>query len=454
VALNPFFNQATQTEQSLIQDLVNEQIKMFGIECIYIPRKFLTTKKIIEEVIQSSFEQSFPLEAYVNTFDGFSGQGDILSKFGLFQKDELVLTISRERFEIVVGPFLDETIDKYVRNRPKEGDIIYFPLSKNFFEIKFVEHEKPFYQLGKLYTYELKCELFEYEDELIDVGNEEIDTVLQNDGHIVTLTLSGIGSTATAFTGLVDGAIRTLFVEYPGYGYKNPPNVSISTAPAGGITATGVGILTSKSGITTSSSIQKVLLINPGRGYVGIPTITISGVGIVTAGISTQGSVGVVTISSGGSKYVTIPTVTFSSPNVGWGITATGEAVVSSAGTVSQIRIVNSGLGYTTPPTITIGAASTLGIGTFLNNEQITAQNSGVTARVKTWTKSSAILEISMVSDHKFKIGEIITGDKTGSQYIIKSIDYNNTENDDNNDIEVEADQILDFNETSPFGTY
>jgi hypothetical protein len=135
VALNPFFNQATQTEQSLIQDLVNEQIKMFGIECIYIPRKFLTTKKIIEEVIQSSFEQSFPLEAYVNTFDGFSGQGDILSKFGLFQKDELVLTISRERFEIVVGPFLDETIDKYVRNRPKEGDIIYFPLSKNFLKL-------------------------------------------------------------------------------------------------------------------------------------------------------------------------------------------------------------------------------------------------------------------------------------------------------------------------------
>ena len=288
MALNPFFNQATQTEQSLIQDLVNEQIKMFGIECIYIPRKFLTTKKIIEEVIQSSFEQSFPLEAYVNTFDGFSGQGDILSKFGLFQKDELVLTISRERFEIVVGPFLDETIDKYVRNRPKEGDIIYFPLSKNFFEIKFVEHEKPFYQLGKLYTYELKCELFEYEDELIDVGNEEIDTVLQNDGHIVTLTLSGIGSTATAFTGLVDGAIRTLFVEYPGYGYKNPPNVSITTAsPVAVIPHPTLGDENVTVGIVTYLLPPDDIVTTPTDPCVEIPAVTMPTPEIVIVGIPT-----------------------------------------------------------------------------------------------------------------------------------------------------------------------
>lgn len=452
--LNPFFTQTSQTEQGLVQDLVNEQIKMFGIECLYIPRKFITTKTIIEEVIQSKFEQAFPIEAYVNTFDGFSGQGDILSKFGLMQKDELVLTISRERFEMVVGPFLDESIDKYIRVRPKEGDIIYFPLSKNFFEIKFVEHEKPFYQLGKLYTYELKCELFEYEDELIDTGNEEIDTVVKDEGYVAKLILTGIGSTATAFTGIVNGAIRNLFVQYSGYGYRSSPNVSIGTAPSGGINATAIGIITSKSsGISTSSSIHKAFLINPGRGYVGIPTVTVSGIGIITAGISTQGSIGIVTISSGGNSYVTAPTVTFSSPNVGWGITATGEAVVSSAGTINQIRILNSGLGYSSAPTITIGAATTVGVGTFIINEKIIAQTSGATARVKSWTKSSGILEIGIVSDHKFKLGELIKGEKSGSLYSVKQIVYDNVE-EDNDDIETAADEILDFSEKNPFGTY
>lgn len=452
--LNPFFTQTSQTEQGLIQDLVNEQIRMFGIECLYIPRKFITTKTVIEEVIQSKFEQTFPLEAYVNSFDGFGGQGDILSKFGLMQKDELVLTISRERFEMVVGPFLDESIDKYVRSRPKEGDIIYFPLSKNFFEIKFVEHEKPFYQLGKLYTYELKCELFEYEDELIDTGNEEIDTVVKEEGYIAKLVLVGVGSTASAYTGIVNGAVRTLFIEYNGYGYKSAPNVAIGTAPSGGINATAVGVVTTKlPGISTSSSIHKVYLINPGRGYIGIPTVTVSGVGIVTAGISTQGSIGIVTITSGGSNYVTTPTVTFSSPTVGWGITATGEAVVSAGGTISQIRILNAGLGYTTAPTITIGAATTIGIGTFIENEKIIAEGSGVTARVRSWTQSTGVLEIAIVSDHKFRLGEIVRGEKSGSKYAIKQIVYDN-EREDNDDIEDAADSILDFTEKNPFGTY
>jgi hypothetical protein len=455
--LNPFFNQSHRTEQGLIQDLVNEQIRMFGIECQYIPRKFVTTKSIIEEVIQSKFEQTFPIEAYVNTFDGFSGQGDILSKFGLMQKDELVLTISRERFETAISPFLEASdevnSEKYVRTRPKEGDIIYFPLSKNFFEIKFVEHEKPFYQLGKLYTYELKCELFEYEDELIDTGIEEVDSVVQNEGYIAKLILTGIGSTASAFTGLVDGAIRTLFVEYSGYGYNSPPNVSISTAPSGGITASAVGVITSSSGISTSSSIHKVFLINPGRGYVGIPTVKVSGVGIVTAGISTQGSIGIVTITSGGSSYATKPTVTFSSPSVGWGITAIGEAVVSAAGTLSQIRILNAGLGYTTPPSITIGSATTIGNGTFIFNENVTAKDSKVTARVKFWNKSTSTLEVGITSDHKFRIGEIITGSDSNAAYAIKSIVYDN-QREDNDDIEDAASSILDFTERNPFGSF
>jgi hypothetical protein len=451
--LNPFFTQGSSGEQGLIQDLVNEQIKMYGIECYYIPRKFVTELKVIEEVIQSTFDQAFPLEAYVNTYDGFSGQGDILSKFGLVQKDELVLTISRERFESQIGPFLQENIDKYVRVRPKEGDIVYFPLSKNFFEIKFVEHEKPFYQLGKLYTYELKCELFEYEDELVDTGLDEIDSVVEKEGYNARLILAGIGDTAIAFTGIVDGAIQSMFVEYEGYGYKSTPVVSISTAPSGGITASAVAITTSKSGITTSSSIYKVFVINPGRGYLGIPTVTVSGPGIVTAKFSPQGSIGIVTITNEGQSYFSVPSITFSSPNVGNGVTATAEAVVSAAGTISQIRITNTGFGYTEPPTITIGPPNQIATGTFSLGERIVGSSSSVTARVRSWNESTSTLDIAIITDHKLGVGEQITGEESGATYIIKSVTYSDP-SEGNDDIETEADLILDFTETNPFGTY
>ena len=104
----------------------------------------------------------------MSNFDGYTGSGDILSKFGMNLKDELTLIISKERFEDFIAPFLsdmdpDEII---VSSRPREGDLIYFPLGKRLFEIKFVEHEQPFYQLGKTYVYELKCELFEYSDNI------------------------------------------------------------------------------------------------------------------------------------------------------------------------------------------------------------------------------------------------------------------------------------------------
>ena len=451
--LNPFFAQGSSGEQGLIQDLVNEQIKMYGIECYYIPRKFVTELKVIEEVIQSTFDQAFPLEAYVNTYDGFSGQGDILSKFGLVQKDELVLTISRERFESQIGPFLQENIEKYVRVRPKEGDIIYFPLSKNFFEIKFVEHEKPFYQLGKLYTYELKCELFEYEDELVDTGLDEIDSVVEKEGYNARLILAGIGDTALAFTGIVDGAIQSMFVEYEGYGYKSTPVVSISTAPSGGINASAVAITTSKSGITTSSSIYKVFVVNPGRGYLGIPTVTVSGPGIVTAKFSSQGSIGIVTITNEGQSYFNVPSVTFSSPNVGNGVTATAEAVVSAAGTISQIRITNTGFGYTEPPTITIGAPNQIATGTFSLGEKIVGSSSSVTARVRSWNEETSTLDIAIITDHKLSVGEQITGEESGATYIIKSVTYNDP-SEGNDDIETAADLILDFTESNPFGTY
>ena len=178
MALNPFFLQGSQSEQRLVQDLINEQLLIYGVEVTYIPRKYVSDKStIMEEVTASKFDDNFLLEAYVNTYEGYGGQGDIMSKFGVTIKDELTLTISKERFEDFISPFLevlpDDEIEVYTR--PREGDLIYFPLGTRLFEVMFVEHEDPFYQLGKNYVYQLKCELFQYEDEVIDTSFDEID---------------------------------------------------------------------------------------------------------------------------------------------------------------------------------------------------------------------------------------------------------------------------------------
>ena len=461
--LNPFFLQGSKGEQGLVQDLVNEQLRMYGIECHYIPRKLMTSRTIMKEVVESRFDQAFPLEAYLMNIDGYAGQGDILTKFGVRVTDEATFVISKERFEEAVAPFLEQQEDDYeLSNRPKEGDLIFFPLGKRMFEIKFVEHERPFYQLQKNYVYQLQCELFEYEDEVIDTNVNAIDEVVQTEGYIARLVVSGIGSTATANTTLNFGAVQQIFLQNDGYGYLTAPTVSISTSP--GVDATAVAIMTSRSGIGTAKSIDKILLINPGSGYIGIPTVTVPGTGIATAGITTLGSVGIVTITSGGSGYTTTPNVAITTAPSG-GTDATAEAVMVG-GTISAIRISNAGSGYTSAPTITIGAATSIGDGNYIFNETVqVSSNSSETARVKVWDAGSRTLDVSILTKMEFQVGEKIKGLESGAEFVILSVDYD-TPNDypnsqynadqynDNADFETEADAILDFSEGNPFGTF
>ena len=460
--LNPFFLQGSKGEQGLVQDLVNEQLRMYGIECHYIPRKLVTSRTIMKEVTESRFDQAFPLEAYLMNIDGYAGQGDILTKFGVRVTDEATFVISKERFEEAVAPFLEQDDEYTLSNRPKEGDLIFFPLGKRMFEIKFVEHERPFYQLQKNYVYQLQCELFEYEDEVIDTNVNAIDEIVQTEGYIARLVLSGIGSLATANTTLNFGAVQQIFLQNDGYGYVAAPTVSISTSP--GVDATAVAIMTSRSGIGTAKSIDKILLINPGGGYIGIPTVTVPGAGIATAGITSLGSVGIVTITSGGSGYTTTPNVAITTAPSG-GTDATAEAVMVG-GTIRSIRISNAGAGYTVAPTITIGAATTIANGDYIFNEIVqVSSDSSETARVKVWDSSSRTLDVSILSKMEFQVGEKIKGLESGAEYVILSVDYD-TPNDypnsqykadeynDNADFETEADAILDFSEGNPFGTF
>ena len=166
--LNPFFLNGTRSEQNLIQSLVNEQLQMYGVEVHYLPRTYATTNKVIKEVVESEFKNAYPLEAYIDNYEGYTGQGTILSKFGIENRDDLQLIISKERFENYISPLTRDLTGIELNTRPKEGDLIYFPLGDRLFEIKFVATNNPFYQLKKTYVYELRCELFRYEDEVID----------------------------------------------------------------------------------------------------------------------------------------------------------------------------------------------------------------------------------------------------------------------------------------------
>jgi hypothetical protein len=478
MALNPFFLQGTQSEQRLIQDLINEHLRMYGVEVVYIPRKFVNRKSIIEEVQSSRFDDNFAIEAYVNTYDGYSGAGDILTKFGMSLRDELLITISKERFEDFIAPFmgaLDAGTGEgeiILSTRPREGDLIYFPLGQRLFEVKFVEHENPFYQLGKNYVYELKCELFEYEDEVIDTSIQEIDSQVQEEGYITTLRLIGVGRTALASATIDTGYVRQIFLNNDGYGYTSNPIVTISASPTGqiGDNATAVAITTIRGGVR---SVERLYLTNAGAGYTVPPTITILGGGgagaAATCSIETTYN-GLIrfTITDAGVGYGTAPVVTVSAPGElsisGVGETAVGISSIGLVGSdvsVRAIYIANPGFGYTSNPTVTIANPETLtGIGTYLFNEIVRGSRSQIRARVKSWDSDTKILKISNVgigaTQLTFLTGETIIGTESGALYTVQGFDRMDTYDkySQNDEIEEEADLILDFTESNPFGTY
>jgi hypothetical protein len=165
-------------------------IKIFGIDCLYLPRTTGAIDPLFDEAPASSFNVAIPLEMYINDYEGFEGQGDMLSKFGLNVADKLTLSVSRRRFAEDIGV-------KYNLIRPHEGDLVYFPFTKGIFEIKFVEHERSFYQTGSLQYFELQLEKFNYNSEQFSTGIPELDSIQQNysvaDSNFEYLTENGYG---------------------------------------------------------------------------------------------------------------------------------------------------------------------------------------------------------------------------------------------------------------------
>ena len=176
MATNVFFrNYDNIYEQNLIDDLVIESIQQYGLDIIYVSSSLEDgTDAILNENDLRLFDETYDFEVYVKNVDGFEGEGDFLSRFGLQIRDSVTFTVAIRTFERFV------TKDKQSIVRPKEGDLIYFPLNEKMFEIKFVEHESVFYQTGALQVYDMRCELFEYSGERFETGRDNIDEFYAN----------------------------------------------------------------------------------------------------------------------------------------------------------------------------------------------------------------------------------------------------------------------------------
>lgn len=188
MATNPYFNQFTyQPEQDLTNDLVVEAIQIHGHDVRYIKRTTEYIDSLFNETRNNTYETSYEIEMYIKGVDGFQGDGDLLSKFGVEVRDTMELVVAQSRWQEIVG-------DAEGWTQPREGDLIYLPMTDHLLEIKFVEDEEVFYQLGKTYTYTFKCEFWEYNQEEVNTGIAEIDDIQTKNEYTIDLTVnSGTG---------------------------------------------------------------------------------------------------------------------------------------------------------------------------------------------------------------------------------------------------------------------
>ena len=200
MATNVFFqNYNYFNEQQLIDDLVIESIQIYGVDTFYVTRRSENFDHIMNEDRLTIFDAAYQMDAYVKSVDGFQGQGDFLSKFGLEIRDQVTFTIAFRTFERFATRYNPNII------RPREGDLIYLPMNNKFFEVTFVEHESVFYQTGALQVYDLKCELFEYSNERFETGVVAVDT------HYAPYKTSDVENLGDMFD--VDPIAKNIFYE-------------------------------------------------------------------------------------------------------------------------------------------------------------------------------------------------------------------------------------------------
>lgn len=275
----PTYYQGDSGEQDLYQDLVDEQIKLFGSDIYYMPRTILQDYTL-DDIVYSKYESQFQIEMLLQNVEGFGDTSEFISKFGLRITDEVKFRVSTRRWDEASAGY-----NLTVNGRPNEGDLLYFPLTKDLYEIKFVEREQPFYQFGKIQYYTMTAEIYEYGSDDISTGVEEIDEIETTFSSAIKLVMDPGGSgdfqvgeevvgdeflakaTATidSNTNVVDGITITDSGLY--YNSALPPTVTISGGGGNGATATAT--------VSSSGLVTGILITNGGSGYTSSPTVSI-----------------------------------------------------------------------------------------------------------------------------------------------------------------------------------
>ena len=261
MATNIYFSQKVKSEQNLYEDIVIESLKMYGQDVYYLPRDLVNEDRVLGDDPESSFNSSHVIEMYIENTEGFEGEGDLFTRFGVEIRDEATFVVARKRWEQTVQRYDNEITS----TRPSEGDLIYLPLSKSLFQITHVEHEMPFYQLSNLPVYKLRCQLFEYTGEDLDTGVDTIDDIERRYAYKYVLTLTNTRDSAVASVTLNSGQLASVSIVDSGSNYFTVPSVLISDS-------NGVGAVIAATIDSNSGEIDSLTITNPGTGYSN-PTI-------------------------------------------------------------------------------------------------------------------------------------------------------------------------------------
>ncbi len=204
MAINQYIRSNVKSEQDLYENLVIETLKTYGVEVYYIPRDIVNENKIFGDDIPSRFNSAYKVEMYIDNIEGFAGEGDIFSRFGVEIRDEATFVVARRRWRDAVKRYDNEISGE----RPREGDLIYLPMSKSLFQIQHVEHEDPFYQLQNVPLFRCRATLFEYNDEDLDTGVEAIDNIEKDYAYkyILTLNENSLALPGNTVSQLIDSA--------------------------------------------------------------------------------------------------------------------------------------------------------------------------------------------------------------------------------------------------------
>ena len=252
MARNFYFSEKIRSEQNLYEDLVIEALKIYGQDIYYLPRHIVNEDTLLGDDPTSKFSSSHKIEMYIENAEGFDGEGDLFTRFGVEIRDEVTLIVSKQRFETQVKRMTTSGISI---ERPAEGDLIWMPLTNKMFEIRMVEHEQPFYQLENLPIYKLRCTLFEYTGEDFDNQIDEIQDIEENFSYQYKVSLISPKKATATVTQNDSGTITAISLVQGGRYYTTVPTIAfIGGTPTDSATATAV--VDSASGAVTSITLD------------------------------------------------------------------------------------------------------------------------------------------------------------------------------------------------------